>query len=64
MFALITAKFDCYCAITGRLIKQGQDVYYNYTTKICIHPTEYETTQKSGTKTYFERLNKLNTKTP
>ncbi|MEY4282240.1 MAG: hypothetical protein RLZ39_1652 [Bacteroidota bacterium] len=64
MFELITAKFDCHCAISGRLIKQGQDMYYNYITKTCIHPVEYEQSinaiQKSGTQSYFQRHQKLN----
>jgi hypothetical protein len=59
MFELITAKFDCHCAISGRLIKQGQDMYYNYITKTCIHPLEYEQSKKPQQQ-YFQRHQKLN----
>lgn len=59
MFELITAKFDCYCAVSGRLIKKGQDLYFNYTNKVCIHPLEYEQPKKPQ-QSYFERHKKLN----
>lgn len=59
MFELITAKFDCHCAISGRLIKKGQDFYFNYTTKTCIHPLEYEQSKKPQ-QHYFQRHQKLN----
>ena len=63
-FELITAKFDCHCSLTGRLIKQGEQVYFNYHTKTCIDPMQYESTlsqiNSSGVKSYFSRHQKLN----
>ena len=63
-FELTTAKYDCHCSLTGTLIKQGDDVYYNYITKTCIHPTYYENVMSqinsSGMQSYFQRHQKLN----
>lgn len=63
-FELITARFDCYCSMTGELIKQGEDVYYNYSAKTCIHPRYYENVMSQinsqGITSYFQRHQKLN----
>lgn len=63
-FELIQARFDCHCSLTGTLIKQGEDVYYNYITKTCIHPTYYENVMSQintqGVTNYFQRHQKLN----
>jgi hypothetical protein len=52
------------CAITGTTIEKGEQAYYSYLTKNCIHPLVYEenmTKTKIGDpKTYFTRLQKLN----
>jgi hypothetical protein len=67
MFELITLTYPMRCGITGTLIYKGQQAYYNYETKNCIHPLEYERSMSKAvigdTKTYFTRLSKLNTKT-
>jgi hypothetical protein len=52
------------CAITGTIIEKGEQAYYSYETKNCIHPLEYEKnmsqTKIGDPKTYFTRLQKLN----
>jgi hypothetical protein len=67
MFELITLTYPMRCGITGTQIYKGQQAYYNYETKTCIHPLEYERSMSKAvigdTKTYFTRLSKLNTKT-
>jgi len=42
MHQLITLTHPMKCAITGILIDKGEQAYYNYETKNCIHPLEYE----------------------
>lgn len=67
MFRLITATFDCHCSLTGRLVRKGEQVYFNDTSRTIIDAYEYEKLmQKSiigDQKTYFTRHSKLNTKT-
>jgi len=64
MFELITAKYDCYCSLTGTLIKKGEDVYYNYEAKTCVAPAYYENVmtqiKTQGMTSYFQRHQKLN----
>lgn len=66
MHHLITLPYRMRCAITGTVIDKGEQAYYNYETKNCILPSEYEkgmSQAKIGNpKTYFQRLSKLNTK--
>ena len=66
MHHLITLPYKMRCAITGTVIEKGEQAYYNYETKNCIHPLEYEKNMSKAkigdTKTYFQRLSKLNTK--
>ena len=68
MHQLITLTHPMKCAITGILIDKGEQAYYNYETKNCIHPVEYESNMNKAKigdpKTYFSRLSKLNTKNP
>lgn len=67
MFELITLSYPMRCGITGTLIDKGEQAYYNYQSKTCIHPVEYERGMDKAKigdpKTYFTRLSKLNTKT-
>jgi hypothetical protein len=64
MHQLITLSDRMKCAITGTTIEKGEQAYYSYLTKNCIHPLVYEesmTKTKIGDpKTYFTRLQKLN----
>jgi hypothetical protein len=64
MHQLITLSDRMKCAITGTVIDKGEQAYYSYLTKNCIHPLVYEesmTKTKIGDpKTYFTRLQKLN----
>lgn len=66
MHHLITLPYKMRCAITGTVIDKGDQAYYNYETKNCILPSEYEkimSTAKIDNQTeYFKRLSKLNTK--
>lgn len=66
MFQLITLTYPMRCGITGIRIDKGEQAYYNYDTKTCIHPVEYERNMSKAVigdkKTYFTRLSKLNTK--
>lgn len=66
MFELITLTNPMKCGITGTRIEKGEQAYYNYETKTCIHPVEYERSMAKAVigdkKTYFTRLSKLNTK--
>ena len=66
MHELITLTYPMKCAITGIRIEKGEQAYYNYETKNCIHPLEYESSMDKAKigdqKTYFTRLSKLNTK--
>ncbi len=66
MFELITLTYPMRCGITGIPIDKGEQAYYNYETKTCIHPVEYEGSMSKAVigdkKTYFTRLSKLNTK--
>ena len=67
MFRLITATFDCRCSLTGRLLRKGEQVYYNDTSRNVIDALEYELLMRitviGDKKTYFTRHSKLNTKT-
>lgn len=64
MFKLITTQFNCHCSLTGKLIRQGEQVYFNDTTKTLIDAYEYENLMSKviiGDKsTYFTRHQKLN----
>lgn len=66
MHELITLTYPMKCAITGIRIEKGEQAYYNFETKNCILPAEYERgmskTVIGDKKTYFTRLSKLNTK--
>ena len=66
MYELITLTYAMRCGISGILIDKGEQAYYNYETKNCIHPLEYEKGMNKAkigdAKTYFTRLSKLNTK--
>ena len=66
MFELITLTYPMRCGITGIPIDKGEQAYYNYETKTCIHTVEYERSMSKAVigdkKTYFTRLSKLNTK--
>ena len=35
----IFAKFPSYCAETGKRLKKGDPIYYNYATKKAYHPS-------------------------
>jgi hypothetical protein len=67
MFKLITATFDCHCSLTGRLVRKGEQVYFNDTSRTIIDAYEYEKLMQKtiigDQKTYFSRHTKLNTKT-
>jgi hypothetical protein len=67
MFRLITATFDCHCSLTGRLVRKGEQVYFNDTSRTVIDAYEYEKLMQKtiigDQKTYFSRHSKLNTKT-
>jgi hypothetical protein len=67
MFRLITATFDCHCSLTGRLVRKGEQVYFNDTSRTIIDAYEYEKLMQKTVigdqKTYFTRHSKLNTKT-
>lgn len=67
MFKLIKAQFNCHCSLTGKLIRQNEQVYFNDITKTLIDAYEYEQlmgkTVIGDQKTYFTRHSKLNTKT-
>lgn len=67
MFRLITATFDCHCSLTGRLVRKGEQVYFNDTTRTIIDAYEYEKLMQKTVigdkKTYFTRHSKLNQKT-
>jgi len=64
MHQLITLSDRMKCTITGTIIEKGEQAYYSYETKNCIHPLEYERsmskTKIGDPKTYFTRLQKLN----
>ena len=64
MHHLITLSDRMKCAITGTIIEKGEQAYYSYETKNCIHPLEYERSMSNvkigDPKTYFTRLQKLN----
>ena len=64
MHHLITLSDRMKCAITGTIIEKGEQAYYSYETKNCIHPLEYERNMQQAKigdpKTYFTRLQKLN----
>jgi hypothetical protein len=66
MHELITLSYQMKCGITGTIIDKGEQAYYNYQTKTCIHPLEYERNMSQvkigDPKTYFTRLSKLNNK--
>jgi hypothetical protein len=66
MYELITLTSKMRCSITGEIIDKGEQAYYNYQTKTCIQPAEYERSMSKAVigdkKTYFTRLSKLNTK--
>ena len=66
MHELITLSYQMKCGITGTTIDKGEQAYYNYQTKTCIHPLEYERNMSQvkigDPKTYFTRLSKLNNK--
>jgi hypothetical protein len=64
MHELITLSYQMKCGITGTIIDKGEQAYYNYQTKTCIHPLEYEKNMSQvkigDPKTYFTRHQKLN----
>jgi len=64
MHHLITLSDRMKCAITGTIIEKGEQAYYSYETKNCIHPLEYERNMQQvkigDPKTYFTRHQKLN----
>lgn len=64
MFKLITTQFNCHCSLTGKLIRQGEQVYFNDSTKTLIDAYEYEklmsTAMIGDNKGYFSRHQKLN----
>lgn len=66
MHHLITLPYKMRCAISGTVIDKGEQANYNYETKNCIHPLEYEklmsSTKIGDPKSYFKRLSKINTK--